>query len=270
MVQADQVSDAPALKIISVAMIHGQSNASGRVAMSELSSRYVGSLSWLKIWDGTNFVNINSSTNNNQYSDTQSNNEFGIEFKLGDLLNRYYRKTIYVFKQVQGGSYLANTAPSWSRNPQGGEFNQLLTDITAMKEWELANGFTINKLRFIWIQGEADSLGLTDANAYQASWELWLTGAANSIFDVKLQNVFFTFPYLYDCRLSANQTLGTLLYKSTVNAAKDAVQLTNTTYYRTINTDTAGVNSSDQVHYNSAGINTIATSVYNSMISDGF
>lgn len=269
MVEADQISDAPALKIVSVVMLHGQSNASGREPMANLNSQYQGDLQWLKVWNGTTFVDINSTLNNNQYSDTYSNNEFGIEYKLGDLLNRNYSKTVYVFKQVQGGSYLANTAPSWSSNPIGAEFTQLSTDLTALKEWELAGGYTINKMRFVWIQGEADSLTLANANAYQTKWTNWLTGAANSVFDTKIQQIFFTFPYLYDCLLSANQTLATLVYKSTVNTAKINVQATNTTYYRTINTDAATVDV-DQVHYNKAGLETIATAVYNAIVTDGF
>lgn len=266
---SDQISDAPALKLVSIVMIHGQSNASGRVPMAQLDSQYVGEKQWLKIWNGTGFENIDSTINNNQYSDTQSGNEFGIEFKLGDILNRQFRKTIYIFKQVQGGSYLANNAPSWSRNPIGGEFTQISNDLTALKEWELAGGYTINKMRFIWIQGEADSLTLAYANAYQTSWTNWLTGQANSVFDTKIQQVFFTFPYLYDLRLSANQTLSTLLYKSTVNSAKDAVRLLNTTYYRTINTDTSTTDV-DEVHYDRSGTYNNATLAATQIINDGF
>jgi len=269
MVSGSRVTDCPAEKQVSVVMIHGQSNASGRVPMAQLQSRLTGELQWMKVWNGTGFDNIDSTLNNNQYSDTQSGNEYGVEFELGERLNLQYEKTIYVFKQVQGGSYLANNAPSWSRNPIGAEFTQLSNDLTALKEWELSNGYTINKMRFVWIQGEADSLVLAYANAYQTSWQNWLTGQANSVFDTKIQQVFFTSPYLYDCRLSANQTLATLLYKSTVNSAKDAVQLTNTTYYRTVNTDTVTVDT-DEVHYNAAGVTTLSGLLYDKIVIDGF
>ena len=175
LVEADQVSNAPALKQITVLMLHGQSNATGREPIYKLLSYLRGSLNWCKIWDGSAFVNINSETNNNAFSDTAVLNQYGIEFQLAEFLNRKYQKTIYVFKSSMSGSYLANTAPSWSRNPLGSEFSTLSTNITNMKEWELANGFTITKLRFIWIQGESDSTVLANANAYEASWTNWLS-----------------------------------------------------------------------------------------------
>jgi hypothetical protein len=268
MVSGDQVADAPALKQISVILQHGQSNASGRVPMSTLPSRLSGSKSWLKIWDGTNFVNINSSTNNNQYQDDVSANQYGIEFYLGDKLNRYYKKTIYIFKVVRGASYLANTTPSWSRQFLGVMFNQLSTDITAMKEWELANGFTITKLRFIWQQGEADSQLSTDATAYQAVWQLWLTGASNSVFSNKLMSIFYVQPKLYDTTLGSLQTSASLAFKSTINTAKSTTQATDVTNYRLYNTDGATV-FADLVHFDDAGIRQIAEGVGNLIITDG-
>jgi hypothetical protein len=269
MVSGDRVDDAPALKQISLASIEGQSNASGREDKLVLPTRFSGVLSWIKFWNTNTMEDSNTATDNNQYFDTQANSEYGIEYYLGELLNLRYRKTIYFFKVAQGGSYLANNSPSWSRNPAGNVYSQFITDITALKEWELANGYTITKIRFIWIQGEADSLVEAYANAYQASFSAWLTGSAGSVFD-RFNSLFYITPKLYDCLLSANQTDPDLIYKATVNTAKTNVQALDTTNRRLINTDDAGVSAVDLVHYNDAGNLTIATKIDAAIALDGF
>lgn len=276
MVAADQVADAPALQQVSVVMLHGQSNASGRVPMANLPGRLTGSLSWLKVFDGTTFVNINSTTNNNQYSDTAADNQYGIEFYLGERLNSTYRKTIYLFKQVQGASYLYDESPSWSRNPERVQYTELKNDIIALKEWELDEGFTITKLRFIWQQGEGDSTDATFANAYEAAWALWLTGASNSVFSETatsgglLMSRFYIQPILYDTTIGANQTTN-VPYKATVNTAKTNVQATDTTNYRLYNTDSATIinESGTYIHFDDAGCATIAAGIHALIVTDG-
>lgn len=269
MVLADKVDDAPALKQVSVVMLAGQSNGSGRQTKSTLASRFQGLLNWLKFWNTNTMENSDSSTDNNQYYDTSANSEYGIEYYLAERLNRRYKKTIYIFKVAQGGSYLANNSPSWSRNPQGAVFIQFSTDLTNLKEWELSNGYTITKIRFIWIQGEADSLTLVDANAYETSWTNWLVGTANSVFDTKIKAAFYVMPKLYDCLLSANQTDPDMVYKATINTAKTNVQATDTTNYRIVNTDLATVGT-DLAHYNDNGYNVISEAIDNLIAIDGF
>jgi len=272
MVVGDLVADAPALKQISVIVLFGQSNAVGRVPMAQLESKYIGALTWLKIWDNVtnSFVNINSTTNNNQLNDPS--NEYGIEYYLGNKLNQYSRKTQYIFKYAVGGTALTPLeTPSWcvptpGVQPSGGTMWQAVhtTEIPDMQDWELNNGFTITKLRFVWIQGEKDSQILGEATTYETNWTNFLASISNGRF----KTLFYITPQVYDCLLSVNQTHVDYLYKTEVNTGKTNVKNTNTSVYRTINTDTATVQV-DGAHYDKTGINTISLTVGNSIITDG-
>lgn len=272
MILGDLVADAPALKQISVVTIFGQSNADGRVDFSQLESKYLGSLSWLKIWDTVtnSFININSTTNNNQLDD--ATNQFGIEYYLGDKLNKSSENTQYIFKYAIGSTALTPLeTPSWcvptvGVQPSGGTMWQAVhnVEIPSVKEWELANGFTITKLRFIWLQGESDSQVLGESTTYETNWTDFLASVVNG----KLKSLFFITPQVYDCLLSVNQTFGTYIYKTNINTAKTNVKNTNTNNYRTINTDTATVKA-DNAHYDKNGVYVIANLVGDLIITDG-
>lgn len=268
MVVGDKVADAPALKQITVNVLIGQSNAVGRVPLASLESKYVGSLSWLKVFDGTNFVNINSTTNNNQYNDAGS--EYGIEYYLGDKLNKLTEKTQYIFKYTVGGTYLSPLyTPSWCVptpvfQPSGGiNWQQIYNnELPDLYNWEQVNGYTITKINVIWIQGEADSLNLDSSTTYETN----LTNFYASIIDDRMKGYFFVQPKVIDTLLSANQTLGTLLYKGNVNTAKQNVAALDTTNYTTVNTDTVTVKV-DLVHFDKQGMITLANSVANKIIA---
>ena len=58
------------------------------------------------------------------------------------------------------------------------------------------------------------------------------------------------------------------MYKATINAAKTAVQLTDTTNYRIINTDGCLV-ALDNVHYNERGLKTLADRIGEKIDADG-
>jgi hypothetical protein len=270
MVVGDLVADAPALKQISVVILFGQSNAAGRVPMAQLESKYVGTKTWLQFWDGTNFVDSNTATNNNQLVDLD--NSYGIEFYLGDKLNKFARTKTRIFKYGRGGTALSPDLPSsWcvptpGVQPAGGTVWQTVHNnyIPDLQYWELLNGYTITKIRLIWIQGEADCQNLSIANAYGTNWTNFLA----SIVTGQLKDLFYITTKVYDCLLSANQTYSVYLYKSNVNSGKTTVQATDTTNYRTFNTDTATVQV-DESHYDKAGISTIALGVGNLIITDG-
>lgn len=272
MVVGDLVADAPALKQISVIILFGQSNAVGRVPMAQLEAKYTNSLSWLKIWDNVtnSFVNINASTNNNQLNDPS--NQYGIEFYLGNKLNKYSRKTQYIFKYAVGGTALTPLeTPSWcvptpGVQPSGGTMWQAVynTEIPDMQDWELNNGFTITKLRFVWIQGEADSQVLGEASTYETNWTNFLA----SVNSGRFKSLFYITPQVYDCLLSVNQTAAAYVYKTEVNTGKTNVQATNTSVYRTFNTDSCTVQV-DGAHYDKSGISTIALAIGDLIITDG-
>jgi hypothetical protein len=273
MVVGDLVADAPALKQISVITIFGQSNAVGRVAMAELDSKYIGALTWLKVWDNVSnsFVNINSTTNNNQLNDFQ--NQYGIEYYLGNKLNKHSRKTQYILKYAVGGTALTPLeTPSWcvptpGVQPSGGTMWQAVynTEIPDLLEWELANGFTITKLRSIWIQGEKDSQVLGESTTYETNWLNFIASVING----RLKSYFYVTPKIYDCLLSVNQTNVLYLYKSNINTAKNNVQSTDTTNYRTINTDGCDVSTVDLSHYTKNGNITLANLIGDLIITDG-
>jgi len=272
MVVGDLVADAPALKQISVVVLFGQSNAVGRVPLAQLEGKYANALTWLKIWDNVtnSFVNINASINNNQLNDPSS--QYGIEFYLGNKLNQYSRKTQYIFKYAVGGTALTPLeTPSWcvptvGVQPSGGTMWQAVynTEIPDMQDWELNNGFTITKLRFVWIQGEADSQVLLESTTYEINWINFLA----SINDGRFKSLFYITPQVYDCLLSVNQTAAAYVYKTNVNTGKTNVQATNTSVYRTINTDIATVQA-DGAHYDKSGISTIALALGDLIITDG-
>lgn len=269
MVVGDKVADAPALKQITVNMLYGQSNAVGRVALSLLDTKYVGALTWLKVFDGTNFVNINSTTNNNQYGDLS--NQFGIEYYLGNKLNKLTEKTQYLFKYALGGTALTPLeTPSWcvptpGVQPSGGTMWQQLynNDLIDLYNWEQNNGFTITKINFIWVQGEKDSQVLGESTTYETN----LINFYASIIDDKLKNSFFIQPKVIDTLLSVNQTNPLYLYKSNINTAKQNVAALDTTNYTNVNTDDCSVNVSDLSHYDKQGIITLANSVANKIIA---
>lgn len=272
MVVDDLVADAPALKQISVVVLFGQSNAVGRVPMAQLESKYVGALTWLKIWDNVtnSFVNINSTTNNNQLNNPS--NQFGIEFYLGNKLNQYSRNTQYIFKYAVGGTALTPLeTPSWcvptpGVQPSGGTMWQAVynTEIPDLQDWELNNGFTITKLRFVWIQGEADSQVLLEATTYETNWTNFLA----SVNSGRFKSLFYITPQVYDCLLSVNQTAAAYVYKTEVNTGKTNVQSTDTAVYRTFNTDSCTVQV-DGAHYDKSGISTIALAIGDLIITDG-
>jgi len=271
MVAGNLVADAPALKQISIIMKHGQSNDVGRVDLIELENKYIGPLSWLKVWNGTSFVNIDSTTNNNQYGDLSG--QFGTEYYLGDKINKYTKKTVYIFKYSLGGSSLTPLeTPSWciptpGIQPSGGILWQAIhnTLIPNLQDWELNNGFTITKIFIDWTQGEKDSRVLVESTDYETNWTNFLT----SIVTGQLKSLFYIQPRVYDNLLSVNQTAPSYLYKNNINTAKNNVAAANSSFIKTINTDTCTVNSVDFVHYDKAGTHTKANLVGNLMINDG-
>lgn len=273
MVSGDLVADAPALKQIPLIVLWGQSNAVGRVDLINLEYQYIGSLNWCKIWDNAtnSMVNINSTTNNNQLNDPS--NQYGIEYYLTSKLNKYYKKTYYVFKYAVGGTALTPLeTPSWcvptpGVQPSGGTMWQAVynTEMPDLLDWELNNGYTITSVKVIWLQGERDSQVLGESITYETNWTNFLASAINGL----LKSYFYVTPYVYDCLLSNNQIASAYLYKSNINTAKTNVQATNPTYYRTINTNSATVNQVDSAHYDKAGIKTISDSLFNKMKLDG-
>jgi hypothetical protein len=273
MVVGDLIADAPALKQIKVIAICGQSNAGGRVPMAQLDSKYVGGLTWCKAWNGTTelFENINSTTNNNQWYDPT--NEYGVEYYLANKINKYNKKTTYIFKVAVGGTYLSPLySPSWciptpGVQPSGGTIWQHIynTDLVELQDWELFNGYTITDIRFVWIQGEGDSLNLDSSTTYETNWINYLASVVNG----RINSFFYITPKVYDCLLSANQDIGILPYKANVNTAKINAAATNPTNYKTVNTDTCETNSSIDVHYSKNGNITLANLIADLIITDG-
>jgi len=273
MVVGDQVSDAPALKQISICMIEGQSNANGRVPIpTALPTKYFNSLSWCQTWTGSTWAGMSSTANNNQYIETY--NQYGFEFYLAEKLNRYFKKTIYVYKVAMGGTSLAyqGTPDNWrypdASQGSGGTMYQRMrnTELPALKEWCLANGFTITKFIDVRSQGEADAQNATDAGNYATNLEAFFTRAATGM-HIYITANFYIQPYTYHLLLSSQQTHASLTQKATVNAAITTVVGNLATYRRLFNTDAATV-LSDLVHYDDYGNRVIAEGIGNLIITD--
>lgn len=270
MVVGDLVADAPALKQIKIFIETGQSNDVGRVDLSKLEAKYNGTLNWLQFWNGTSFVNSNTSTNNNQYGDLSG--QYGIEFYLYDRINKYEKLTQRVFKYALGGSSMTPlTTPSWciptpGVQPSGGILWQAVynTQLPNLQDWELNNGYTIVAIHWSNMQGEKDSGNLTWANDFQTNQENWYLS-----FRGRMESLFFITPHFYDRLLSVNQTNSGYLYKSTINTAKANIQAIYPNDITLINTDTCTVDQSDFAHFDKQGFITMAILDYNAKISNG-
>lgn len=271
------VYDAPALKQITVILDEGQSNDTGREPLLSLPARFTGELRWIKVWNGTEMVYINSLLNNNQYVEIAG--QYGIEFYLSELLNLYFRKTVYIFKVSKGASSLAyqGNSNNW-RYPDGSQgsggvmYRQLHNiDLPALKEWTLANGYTITKMPHIRMQGEADSQDLTDSNNYGTNTLAFLNHPSYGMHTL-IKQLFGITPKFYDCLLANTQTNSGMVYKSVVNTEKINVQASDPTNYRIIQTDNSPTYAYDYafVHFNDSGNQFIANNCFKAIKDDNY
>jgi len=150
----------------------GQSNAQGKVAMSELPVQYQGTFPQVQVWNGTAFESLNASdSNNNQFGDPT--NCFGAEMSMAIDLANEQNCTVYLLKYAIGGTQLFDDATvTWNTVPVGEYFDILVGHVNNALPL-LPADYTLGG--FVWNQGEGDSnTTVTQGNSYLASWLLFM------------------------------------------------------------------------------------------------
>lgn len=224
----------------------GQSNAVGRVDNSLLPSEYSGWQHSVKIYDdnATNrYSSLNVGLNNNQFDDPTT--DYGIEPFFSNFFSS--RRDIYLMKCTKGATYLANNGGTntWANGVSGGMFSTFKNTVKVRSETFMSGrGKLYSYPVVIWIQGEADSLNQTYANAYESNLNQFIT-------DVNTE--LGANPTWLIVQLSANTTDPNLVYKNTIRTAQANVVAADTAKRKLITTDDLTFQG-DGVHINAAGM----------------
>lgn len=229
----------------------GQSNCRGAEPMATLPVERQGLKLNLRIWDGTKFECIDSTTNNNQL--IEKLNEYSYEFWLEDL-SPDLNQDIYVLKYGIGGARLANSAPTW--NVAGALWAALQTEIDDIEAWMTARGKEFEWHSVIWHQGESDSgISLAFANQYEGN-----ETALISAIDTKLG----TTPFFYNVGINPDLNRE---WDSIVDAAKHTTTSNDTTTRRYVSQTGVSLQG-DNTHLNAAGTETLGNLIVNTIKSD--
>ena len=230
-----------------VYLMAGQSNAGGWEDMTELQAEYIGANSNVKIWDGSNYSVMNSTSNNNQFPIAEQNTHFGTEFSFANKMADYLGSKVTLVKHAKNSTGLGvdGSEEDWNTTT-----NELYTDFKTT----ITDSLTIRKPQaFIWIQGEKDAKNLTKANNYEAN----LTNLINGI-RTHLNN-----PTLKVCvvLLNSNIPVGVHVYKATVRAAQVSVAATLSNVV-TVDPDAYELQP-DLVHYTAQGYEDLGEAIFN-------
>ncbi len=240
---------------VDVHILIGQSNMDGRGAMASLPSGYTGAKTNVQMYNGSAFVSLDSTANNNQYP--VLSNQYGPEFTyLLDYANQTGRDQ-YCFKLSLGstGLYPGSsavtadnpTAKDWSPST-GGLYTDLINLITSGTAALRASGKIPVIKSILWMQGERDAGNATWAAAYGTN----------------LTDLFFTnlIPFLQTINATVNSATIPIILPRIANSsgASDlatvrAAQLAFTVTYsnaKTFDTDFYPLNV-DNIHYGNLG-----------------
>lgn len=239
--------------------IEGQSNAAGAAPLADLPAELIGTMSEVMIFETTRqrWEALNPGVNSR--GDVNNQTAFyGIEARLMYLLRTLRGRSQYVVKWAVGGTKLAT---------QSGAFNDWNpSNVDEMYSRSNRNLYCAQHgigdhrpPRFIiWIQGEADC-NTTDAPNYQANLTAFISA--------KRTAYGYTIPFII-VRLGNLQTaIGDAPSIANVRAAQAAVVAAVTACYL-VDADTCAVDV-DNIHYNAAGIETLAQRVYTCITTNG-
>ena len=137
--------------------IWGQSNAIGRAdrtdisaspltADSELATYDAGTFSRVFIWNGSTFVNLQPSVNNQCDA-----GQFGVEFGFAVRWMRERAGNLYITQKeaFSGASITYFDTTNWI-------YDAMITHTLAAMSWLTSNGVTLSGRGWAWIQGETD------------------------------------------------------------------------------------------------------------------
>lgn len=222
-----------------ITAIEGQSNALGAS-----STEPSGSVANIKIWTGNIYENL-SSTNKSGSSPTAGN--YGIEYKLGQLMQAYKGTTQYLSKYAVGGTSLSGNWLATSGN---------LYAPSAIEHNEAAAAINGNVKFLIWIQGEADAIqsaGTGAGAAYKASLKNYIVQRR-----ITLNNPNIVFVVV---SLSTGQSISSYPSRNEIIQAQiDAVNESANAIFISQNNS-----ASDGSHYDLAGYDDIATKIFNAI-----
>ena len=181
-------------------------------------------------WDGSGFQSVDSTVDGIPTA-TPPNNRANIMYFMGDIAD-YLGETIYFLNYSQGATALAsNPNPDWNTATVGELYDGVLAEISAIKLWMDARGYNYIIEGCAWYQGQADANTLAYANAYEANLIAFMDDVITASGNPNLK--------IYQDYIEDAPTL-TYVYKSTVNAAKDAFVALDTTNRRVFQPNYAG------------------------------
>ena len=151
---------------VEVFLITGQSGGAGGMLLTGLQAIYQSGHSDEWVFNGSAFVNIDDTNNDNQYPAAGQNSKFGIEFALLRKRQQVTGKDILIVKHAIGGTGLHTTfSPNWSQTLQD---DAKTTWDTAVK-WLHARGVRFERKAHVWYQGEKDASDATATTNYEAN-----------------------------------------------------------------------------------------------------
>lgn len=248
-------------------LIHiGQSFVPGREPMANLSISYAGPIPCVQIYNGTTFVTLDSTLNNNQYLGVNGppvwapSNEYGYTMYLGKDLFTYYEQCFWYLQYGIGATHLgAAAAPTWRSTVSGSFYSTLLNHITTAFSVFSVKGINV-EFDVCWDQGYADATVLAEANAYETNLNAFIAAVNAHILLFQKRK-----PFWYINRIASNYA--GLSYAATVRTAQANVVAADTIYRRLIDIDSAPLQGGNG-HPNDAGNQVIAGLVKAAYIAD--
>ncbi len=221
----------------------GQSNAGdgGSMTMSSLQSEYTSGHSKEFVWNGTQFEEIDSTTNNNQFPN--QSNGFTSEFAFLRSRSALTGRNIYLVNYHVGGTGLEAgiSTPDWS--PTGTLRGLFLTEWNNAINWLNSNTVSFFKMGGFWIQGERDASDATAAGNYATNIATLYTWLLNNTGVKQIINP----------RISSTLPAGSYPNTNTVQSAQSGIANGDTIISYSINGPMQG----DNIHYNEDGYETM-------------
>lgn len=241
-----------------VIILLGQSNQSGEAAISEYSTTQKEIKSKVQIWYNGVLEYFHAGANNRRRA--VSEQKGGLEIELATQIEANYSGNVIFLKHEEGGTDVwINWVPAdtdW-KNKQYAQFKARLDAFEAYMAHTNPTD-TYSYVACVWNQGEADGLNATKAAAYEAKCSAVFAQVRTDTSEAALP--------IYDFYLS--DQLGGTPYKSDINTAKTALQVTySTNIYDTDASD--GYSFQDTFHYDMDSYTLAGSNLYTDLITNG-
>jgi len=159
-------------------LLMGQSHMSGvSGTIGNLPTNYKSKyLHNARAWDGSKFVVLNSDLDNSSIP-TAPSTRGNLSYAMTDVGN-YLNEDVYLMNFSIGGTYLAEVAgqDDFSFDSVGEYYDNIVTEINAIKSWMAARDKAYIFEGIIWWQGQADATSSTYATFYGANLTAFYDG----------------------------------------------------------------------------------------------